>query len=1448
MKPLTPKALWLTLAVWTVSSVLTLVSASPIFNTPNQFGLDGKVCPRFPRRNVNCPQICVSDLADCPKSLQPACPPGERFCANGECARECPADLVNPCQCGGIPYPTGDRLVPCRRTPTIDIPAFNFANRTAQTHDACGVAINDTRILDYGALPIGPLWLDCPSPGDDQSFTFHEPAWLALWLALAAQAAVFSLWYGYKQLRERRVPRVPLEKSGLSGVTSYNGTSDHLSDDAGPDDESLDDTAKKPQVRVLCDSSQDSAPAPSLPLLRFTGYRNDWIGTLIVYAIGLLSVGWIVWMAMLTADYYGKFIGPPFSLAHQNFDLSAKLFIASWHFMAAWFLGLNVTRARLRNFFRIRTSAERSHVVQVEQEVAPLILLDDDRSSLLRRIRRLERSLKLFLGWHLHVTTAPLHRTAHGRLYFNYQCTRYVFNPKTHDFEPFEFPLGNTTQDLMALSVGLAAAEAEYRSELLGPNFISVEVPSIPLAFVREFTDFFYLYQLTVLWLFYYYAYYNIGLVDTAVIFVSAFVKVFIRRNSECRLKRMAEHEDTCQVYRDGAWAELSTAELVPGDLIEIRAHQLVPCDAVILSGNVVVDESSLTGEPLPVRKFPLRAGSPFDINGSGKLSALFSGTIISQAEPDKIHPRATALVYRIGTATDKGQLVRKILFPSPVSFIFDEQLKIVMGILALEGLVAFGIGIWMQRQDLNVSWFNGMFCLAQIVSPILPAALVVGQSVASTRLRKKHIFCVDLPRIMVAGKVQIFCFDKTGTLTKEGLDFYGCQSLDHLGESYDNLPSSREDLAFEPRTLKMDELPRLMQMAVASCHSVTELNGQLIGNPVDIEMFRSTGWDLCHPESPEYLDTLCNQGEKLHVVKRFEFVHARMSMSVAVLDVQTDHVHVYVKGSFEKIKDLVDPASLPANYDRVTSQLAREGCYVLAVAHRDLGPLSGNMLNNYSRDELERGAAFIGLVLFKNTLKPDTADAIAELKSGTTRTVMITGDTALTGAFISRACGMSSPADRMLLGDVGKDGELIWRDVDTDEPEDLHTALLTARPRSAGDTDSVKDDKAQLPALSGQLPPVPSGDIELAVTGKAFNELVRQDLIRTYLLNIRVFARMTPQDKVTCVQLHMERGITAMCGDGGNDCGALRAAHVGIALSEAEASIVSPFSTSVRSIYSCVELLRQGRAALATSFAGYKYLILYGQTMVLMKANTFYFQGTLTESLWIFIDAFITLGMTACIPLSKASRRLAPQRPTARLLGPQTLLSTIGVVAINWVFVIVELIWLYQQPWFRCHEFDSTQVDISKWWLLGDNYESAILALTVFQFINAGAIFNFGHHFRRAWARNYPLVVLWAVVVGIMSYVLLADPNRLGCLFRINCGDPNVLQDLGYSRPGFAIEPYNIPQGHNVFPSRARWALWAMCLANMAAGLLWERLVILGPVRRYFMKKYPLRRLRLKY
>ncbi|KAJ9060291.1 hypothetical protein DSO57_1032328 [Entomophthora muscae] len=928
-------------------------------------------------------------------------------------------------------------------------------------------------------------------------------------------------------------------------------------------------------------------------------------------------------------------------------------------------------------------------------------------------------------------------------------------------------------------------------------------------AFAEEITGFFYLYQLMIMWLFYYLAYWIIGVVDTVVIIASAIVKVMVRLRAEHRVKAMAEHQETVRVLRNGKWSRKSSRKLVPGDVFEVSNHSIVPCDAVLLQGCAVADESSLTGEPLPIRKFPLKPELvPFDRMGADKIHSLFAGTTIKQTMGEEVR----ALVCLTATDTDKGQLVHKILFPNPISFIFNEQLKVVVMILAVWGMVLFCMGMWLMKKGGSAAWFYGMLCLAQILSPILPASLVVGQSVAAKELEKRQVHCVDLPRIMIAGKVQIFCFDKTGTLTKEGLEFYGGQPV------VDNRLASLEKTGFSD----------LFQLAISTCHSVTLVGGELIGNPVDIEMFTSTKWKLQTPQIPEYIDTIEGPNRVAHILRRFEFVHARASMSVAVLDEITGHVHVFIKGSFEKMGALA--ANLPNDYNTATTRLAAEGCYVLAVAHRDLGIVTKQQVDAMTREEMEGNADLLGLVVFKNQLKDDTRASILELKRGSTRTVMITGDTALTGIYIARASGMMSESSRVYLGDLGSDGEVFWMDAKNATAGKEEPLLSTSAVRGLFPRDGV-----------GSI-------VELAVTGRAFNRLIETEEVRDLLLNVRVFARMLPQDKVHCIQLHMERGVTAMCGDGGNDCGALRAAHVGIALSEAEASIVAAFSSSNRSVSSCVELLRQGRAALATSFANYKFLILYGETMAFLKLHTFYFSISPSQNLWILVDAFITVGLTFALTQSQAADRLSSTRPTARILGPETLASALGQIFINAAFLMGAFGILFKQPFFKCHEFDASAVDLSKWYLLGDNFESMLLSfLVLFHFVNSAFVFNLGYKFRSAFYRNYLLIFIWGSFIILIMYVLLADPNWVGCALRLNCGDPDVIESLGYPRPTFDIIKYNIPHGHNVFPTSFRYFLAGYCIANMVAGILWETLVVLGPVRNWAKKNRPLPRLSVK-
>lgn len=98
----------------------------------------------------------------------------------------------------------------------------------------------------------------------------------------------------------------------------------------------------------------------------------------------------------------------------------------------------------------------------------------------------------------------------------------------------------------------------------------------------------------------------------------------------------------------------------------------------------------------------------------------------------------------------------------------------------------------------------------------------------------------------------------------------------------------------------------------------------------------------------------------------------------------------------------------------------------------------------------------------------------------------------------------------------------------------------------------------------------------------------------------------------------------THLLPDGGNDCGALKAAHVGIALSDAEASVVAPFTSLDKKITSVTEVLREGRCALASALASYKYMIMYGQVESINQVANAYFSITFSEWCWVFMGKTI--------------------------------------------------------------------------------------------------------------------------------------------------------------------------------------------------------------------------------
>lgn len=313
----------------------------------------------------------------------------------------------------------------------------------------------------------------------------------------------------------------------------------------------------------------------------------------------------------------------------------------------------------------------------------------------------------------------------------------------------------------------------------------------------------------------------------------------------------------------------------------------------------------------------------------------------------------------------------------------------------------------------------------------------------------------------------------------------------------------------------------------------------------------------------------------------------------------------------------------------------------------------------------------------------------------------------------------------------------------------------------------------------------------------------------------------MTPAGKIKCVELHMEAGIiTGMCGDGGNDCGALRIAHVGVALSDADASVVSPFTSKTKTVRSVVDLCREGRCSLATSFASVKMLIMYGFVGSSFRVVQ-YFHGTiLAEWCLIYMDGLVLVGLSYFLTLSKPLAYLGKQRPTSSLIGPTCLFSLFGQELINIIFLYQAIKFLKRQSWY-C-PFVPDNVDLSKWWLLSDTTIATCLFLvTCLQQQIAAWTFSFGSKFRQRFYRNYLLFAFLLLLLSFHFYLLLGGPNQVTDLFRI-ASSTNV------------IGLPDIP-----LPFEFRVQLFWFLIGNFLTCLLYESFVVLGPIRTYFREHF---------
>lgn len=753
-------------------------------------------------------------------------------------------------------------------------------------------------------------------------------------------------------------------------------------------------------------------------------------------------------------------------------------------------------------------------------------------------------------------------------LSFLFQKRRFLYDEKTGSFAPLVFEMDKEPKPLIGdfqKSRGVGKdSNVEHIRQHYGPNIFDIPVPTFTELFKEHAVAPFFVFQIFCvgLWMLDEYWYYSLFTLFMLVMFESTVV--WQRQRTLKEFRGMSIKPYNIWVFRGNKWVETESDELLPGDLVSVgrtKEDSGVACDMILVEGSAIVNEAMLSGESTPVLKDSIQlrpADARVEPEGLDKNAFLWGGTKVLQVQhgtasedaaetvpqiasgvpqaPDK---GALAIVIKTGFETNQGGLVRTMIYST--ERVSANNIEAFMFILFLcVFAIAASWYVWTEgvRNDRKRSklLLDCVLIVTSVVPPELPMELSLAVNTSLAALSKYAIFCTEPFRIPFAGRVDIACFDKTGTLTGEDLVVEGIAGLS-LGQ--EGAPSEADGA--QTQLVRVNQTSIYTTLTLATAHALVKLEeGDVVGEPMEKTTLESLGWVLGKNDTlsaKPAANAVKGQGpaDIVQIKRRFQFSSALKRQSSVATAITTDRAtgkktkgtFVGAKGAPETIRKML--VNVPPKYEETFKYFSRNGARVLALAYKYISTqdeIGQNRINNLKREEVECDLHFAGFLVLQCPLKDDAIKAIRMLNESSHRVVMITGDNPLTAIHVARQVEIVD-RDCLILDAPEHDdsGEnLVWRSI---------------------------DDKVNIPVdPTKDLDPTIVKDKDLCVTGFGLAKFKGQKALAQLLRHTWVYARVSPKQKEEILLGLKEAGYTTlMAGDGTNDVGALKQAHIGVAL-----------------------------------------------------------------------------------------------------------------------------------------------------------------------------------------------------------------------------------------------------------------------------------------------------------
>jgi len=562
----------------------------------------------------------------------------------------------------------------------------------------------------------------------------------------------------------------------------------------------------------------------------------------------------------------------------------------------------------------------------------------------------------------------------------------------------------------MNVAAGLSSAEAARRLDSHGPNKLAETKKASPLAmFLGQFVN----PLLIILLVGAAISGYTGHWVDAIAIFVIvlinasiSFLQEFKAEQSLAALSEMAA--PMADVRRDGDWREVPVRDIVPGDLLRIKAGDILAADVRLVEANrLQIDEAALTGESEPVDKHDQVIEGETEVVLAERFNMGFSSTLVTNGS-------GIGLVTATGMDTEVGHIADMMATAeqpkTPLQERIESLSRILIGAALLVVAVVIGIGIAHGMDAIEM--LNTAISLSVAAIPEgMPTIVTIVLTLGSQAMARQNALVRQLSSVETLGTTSVICSDKTGTLTQNQMQvmrlWAGGKTWTVTGEGFDPNGAFVDADGNETDVGEDEDLRRMLAVS-AYCNEarLIEVDGRpaIQGNPTEgalVVAATKAGISRADLKEQQY-DTL----------QKFPFDSTRKMMSVLVRLPSGERV-LTAKGAPDVIlarasevllhgEEVALTAERRAEIEQVIESFGEKALRTLAIAYKRVSEEIPDDAEDHEQD-----VVLVGIHGIMDPPRPEVPTAVAEAESAGVRTLMITGDHAVTAAAIAEQIGI---------------------------------------------------------------------------------------------------------------------------------------------------------------------------------------------------------------------------------------------------------------------------------------------------------------------------------------------------------------------------------------------------------------------------------------------------------